>query len=244
MRSKPTSLLCSVLVLAGTLAAVDTVAYAATGKAVLLGKANTSKHATTLTRSTPGSVLSLKVKPGSPPLAVSSSTKVVHLNADQLDGVDASALGTRTTTFTDTDASTRSDYALSLEGLRPGAYLVSWSVGLYQVTPSASASAPAIFQGYFAVDLDHPYVVPGSAVEPDGNSYAFMSGSGLMTVGTDEPEFVLDDRVGGSTFAIGPDAPLSISFTPTTNRGGTGVAARGSEGHARQASASSTSTTR
>jgi hypothetical protein len=70
--------------------AANTVALAANGKGFLLGKTNKASKVTTLKRTNPGPALSLKTKSG-PPLAVSSSTKVTKLNADQVDGKSASA---------------------------------------------------------------------------------------------------------------------------------------------------------
>ncbi len=56
----------------------------------ILGKSN--KATTTSLENTGGVALSLKSKSGSAPLAVSSSTKVSRLNADQLDGLNSTAL--------------------------------------------------------------------------------------------------------------------------------------------------------
>src|SRR4051794_14522279 len=70
------------------------IADAATGGSLILGKANTAGATTTLTN-TRGTALSLTSKPGTPPLAVSNSTKVKRLNSDQLDGVDSSQLQRR-----------------------------------------------------------------------------------------------------------------------------------------------------
>ena len=65
-------------------------AYAATGGTFVLGKANSANATTTISRTTTGPALNVTVKPGSAPLAVSSTTKVTKLNADLLDGHDTS----------------------------------------------------------------------------------------------------------------------------------------------------------
>lgn len=65
-------------------------AYAANGGSLLIGRSNTGTAVTTLTSSA-GTPLSLKAKSGYPPFAVNSSKPVTHLNADWLDGVDASS---------------------------------------------------------------------------------------------------------------------------------------------------------
>ncbi len=79
---------------------VDYVSYAATGKSMVLGKANKASQVTALKRTTPGPALKLSVKPGSAPFAVSSGKKVAKLNADRLDGLDSAALGGHVTGFT------------------------------------------------------------------------------------------------------------------------------------------------
>lgn len=65
-------------------------AYAATGGKFVLGQANKAGKTTTLT-SKSGTALSLKSKAGAPSLTVNQSTKVPNLNADLLDGLDASS---------------------------------------------------------------------------------------------------------------------------------------------------------
>ncbi len=63
-------------------------AAAGNGGTFILGKRNTASTATTLTN-TSGTALSLRAPLGKPPLAVSNSTRVARLNADQLDGLSA-----------------------------------------------------------------------------------------------------------------------------------------------------------
>ena len=77
----------TVLVLAG-----NTVAFAATGHALVLGKRNAADKITTLKRTSAGSALNLKTTSSSTaPLTVNGTGKVVNLNADQVDGLDATA---------------------------------------------------------------------------------------------------------------------------------------------------------
>lgn len=104
-------------------AGVDAVSYAATGKPLLLGRANQATATTTL--KAPGTPLSLKGAAGKPPLKVNSSAKVGKLNADLLDGLDAAALTTTARVFTRTFSNatvTETDVPLP-----PGRYLVSYS---------------------------------------------------------------------------------------------------------------------
>ena len=71
---------------------IDCAGYAATGHSLLLGKANRANKQTTITRTTSGPVLSLKGgSSADAPLAVTGTGLVTNLNADKLDGLDASA---------------------------------------------------------------------------------------------------------------------------------------------------------
>src|SRR3954471_4505422 len=70
------------------------IADAATGGSLVLGRQNTAGATTSLTNSR-GTALSLTSKAGTPPLAVSSPTKVTRLNSDLLDGLDSTALQRR-----------------------------------------------------------------------------------------------------------------------------------------------------
>jgi hypothetical protein len=90
--------------IAGALVAVGTTAFAATGGNFILGKINNEANQTTGLISTVGgpalrvtssstasntTALDLVVPSGKPPLSVSSTTRVLRLNADQLDGIDS-----------------------------------------------------------------------------------------------------------------------------------------------------------
>jgi hypothetical protein len=72
------------------------VADAATGGSFLLGKANSESSTATLSN-TRGIPLSLKAKPGYPPLAVNSSKLVARLNAAEVGGLTAAKLQRRLT---------------------------------------------------------------------------------------------------------------------------------------------------
>src|SRR5437660_448281 len=66
-----------------------TVAYAANGGALTLGKANKATATTSLANSA-GTALSLSSKAGTPALKVGNGVKVPNLNADKIDGLDSS----------------------------------------------------------------------------------------------------------------------------------------------------------
>src|SRR5262249_48016871 len=81
------------------LGGVATATYAGTGKSLLLGQQNKAPKTPVLI-SKPGPALALKGQKGKPPLAVSSSKQIAHLNASLLGGKTAAALGTRAKIFT------------------------------------------------------------------------------------------------------------------------------------------------
>lgn len=70
---------------------VTSAAFAANGKPFLLGKKNVASAISTLVKRGPGPALNLQVRANQPPLKVNSTRKVARLNADKLDGQDASA---------------------------------------------------------------------------------------------------------------------------------------------------------
>jgi hypothetical protein len=70
--------------------AMSGTAVAATGGTFILGKANTATNTTALTN-TKGTALSLSSTATTPPLKVSNSVQIAHLNASELDGQTASA---------------------------------------------------------------------------------------------------------------------------------------------------------
>lgn len=71
---------------------LETYAYAATGDSLLIGEANQADEPTHLTNTVSGPALSLHAKGSQPALAVNSTAKVALLNADAVDGKDATAL--------------------------------------------------------------------------------------------------------------------------------------------------------
>lgn len=76
------------LLVAGT----DLVTHAATGDSLILGKVNKAGKATKVTNTGRGPALDLKTGKKFPPLKVNSKKAVKNLNADRVDGKDASAL--------------------------------------------------------------------------------------------------------------------------------------------------------
>jgi hypothetical protein len=162
-----------VLAAAILLLGYDIVSYAATGDSLLLGQANKATKATKVKRTTAGPVLELKAKAGSAPLKVNSDTKVAKLNADELDGLDATALQTTAQTF-----HVRLDHAASFFEvplpLANGSYVVNWSANV-DIDGSTGQSLCTLYDG---VSL---YVASGK-IELAAGFIRGMSGSGVIAV--------------------------------------------------------------
>jgi hypothetical protein len=116
------------------------VATAANGGSLVLGHSNKATTTTTLSNSK-GTPLSLKAGHGKPPLRVNSSTKVRHLNADELDGSNAAGLAT-------SGAGVSSGYPDGNRGIVKQAFLKvtqtrALAKGTYYVSATVSATLPA-----------------------------------------------------------------------------------------------------
>lgn len=122
MRIK-TSVLAATLIAGMFTIGVDVTTFASTGHSVILGHVNRENHRTTLARQSKGSALALRTRTASPPLTVTSTTKVTHLNADTVDGFHASQL--RSTARTYILPVTDDSSAISLHiPVTPGTYQV------------------------------------------------------------------------------------------------------------------------
>jgi hypothetical protein len=82
---------------------VASSAVAANGKPFLLGRNNVATAVNTLIKQGPGPALRLRVGAGQPPMAVNSAAQVANLNADKVDGMDASSFLTANAKATDAD---------------------------------------------------------------------------------------------------------------------------------------------
>lgn len=100
---RPLALAATVLAAAVVLGlAVDGAAYAATGSSLVLGRLNTAGTTTTLESTGTGPALRLAVaSSAAAPFSTNARGKVVGLDADRLDGLDASSLVARARTDVD-----------------------------------------------------------------------------------------------------------------------------------------------
>lgn len=140
-------------------------AFAANGKPWLLGKTNAARAVSTLVKQGPGPALSLVVNAGQPPMKVNSQGKVANLNADLIDGEDASS-------FLAADGTASN--ANRLGGLDAGQFMRRFAsrVGERSASDSSSvktvtASCPSgqrIVDGY--AEVERLAVFPASSSEP------------------------------------------------------------------------------
>jgi hypothetical protein len=97
--------------------AMGGTAYAATGGTFVLGHANTAGHATTLKNTGAGAALSLQTaKTTTAALAVPNTTKIAHLNADRLDGLDSTVFAHNASVIRGTTSSAEGSVAAGTAG--------------------------------------------------------------------------------------------------------------------------------
>lgn len=195
---------------------IDATTYAATGDSLLLGKVNQANRATVIERTQPGPVLRLTTRSAADaPFRTNATGRVNRLNADRVDGKNASALATRAITFR---AGSRGQV------FSPGGM---WSTpvqpGLYEVTFSAmlldqSAPGPANFIcgaldiETFGSDNPRIYVAASAAYfgGTNGGPPAAVSGAATVRVRQGEtPGAVCFPENGTFEFF----KPLRVTFT-------------------------------
>jgi hypothetical protein len=156
-------------VLAGAAVVVvglNVASYAANGHPLTLGAKNTESRTTTVTNTGKGAALSLQSEKKSPSLAVSSSALVTHLNADQVDGKHAADLQTRATTWT---IPAGTSVSFTLDGLKAGTYLATFSVLLGDTNTSQC-------------ELDENGLAVVNAFGPNSvGAFSMVNGSGILT---------------------------------------------------------------
>jgi hypothetical protein len=118
---------------------LDYTTYAVTGDSLLLGRINHAGSTTTIVRHGSGVALALKSGHRSPSLRVSSTARVRRLNADLLDGSNASELATHVVSYR---AGERGDIVAGA-----GFWRVNVAPGIYQVSFKAFVIPDAVAPG-------------------------------------------------------------------------------------------------
>jgi hypothetical protein len=193
----------TILVLAG-----NTVALATTGHALILGKANKANKSTTLKRTTNGPALNLVTKPSSTaPFSVSSNGKVANLNADLLDGLDATSLQTRPIIYRIPSEVGATTFQVTFPGLPPGLYHVSYSVIAHMAAATATIGCDIepIGGGFYELPSY------GSTM---GNSYSTTSASGVIDTRATARKFHCFTTGGAATVDFDYPHQSQVVLTP------------------------------
>lgn len=188
MRTLGSRVLAALVAALAVVGATDLASYAATGHGVLLGKVNTTARGTAISRTAPGPALTLRTKPGSPPFAVGSTTRVNRLNADRIDGLDSSSLQTRTHVYEDTGSQNRGTTETWVLPVAPATYLVRFAAPL-----ALSAGTPA---------------APEEVTCGIQSAAAFYGATSGTRAGSNQPFLV-----GSATVKVAPGAGLQVSCT-------------------------------
>jgi hypothetical protein len=167
---------------------LDYATFAVTGESLLLGRVNHADKTTTIVRQGAGVALSLESGHGSPSLRVSSSARVRRLDADLLDGKNASDLASHAVTYR---AGKGGDVVTGLGAwrvhVRPGVYLVSFTAF---VAPDNVAQGTTVGVICGVADLatlgptTRVYTADSSLVSGDSGFPALMSGADTVRIGT------------------------------------------------------------
>lgn len=205
MRAKFTTALTVIGAVAVLTFAGNGIALAATGHGFILGKSNSANKVTTLSRTTGGSVLSLHSKSSSSaPLTVNGTGKVANLNVDKLDGLDSSALKTRSYIFTHVVGAPTTFVTVSVP-VPVGTYLFNYSAYL------SGATGETYCQIYRTTPTSSTYVGisdPSFATDPG------ITGSGAVTKAAGDT-ITFDCETFGHSFTTLGTTPIQLVMTPT-----------------------------
>ncbi len=153
--------------------AADYTSFAATGQSLLLGKLNSTNRITTVHRTTAGAAMKVVTKSNAnPPFVVNGHGKVAHLNADLLDGKNASQIAPRALQYV-IPGFTGAGTSFSIDLAVPaGTYLVTYHLLL---SPDTGVLC--------SVRVNSTDKVAESFTSPDPNdAYARVTASDLVTL--------------------------------------------------------------
>ncbi len=188
--------------------AANTVAMATTGHSFMLGKTNSANKATTLSRTTNGTVLTLHTKSSSSaPLSVNGHGKVANLNADTVDGLDSSAMVNKASVYSFLLSLPSTNFFQRQTPVLPaGSYLVTANIALNS-GPTSGVPVSCIIQAY-QPDQQITDSVPANAA----GQYD-LSLSGILRLKT-AGRFLLDCGGPTGTYQTAVDGPAQISVVP------------------------------
>jgi len=217
MRDTPRTAVAVLTAAALLVVGIDYVTFAASGDSLLLGRVNQADKLTVVKRSDPGPALRLRtVSAREAPLSVNGRGKVRHLNADRLDGKQATALATHAITF----RAGRRNQTVSQAGLwstpvKPGLYEISFDAMLWDQSVQAPANFICGVLDISTFGSENQTIYVASSAIYTGAAPAAVSGSATVRVRDDvSPGAVCFPESGQFQFF----KPLRITFTRINSR--------------------------
>jgi len=205
-RGRTITVLLTALVLVG---GANIAAYAATGSPLLIGKKNTEHQATTLINTGHGPALKLKSKAGAPSLAVSSSKKVLRLNADKVDGFGAAQLQTTTHRYAVPTSGPYTTATVTFPGLPKGLWMASYTI----ITSNAGTGPQCFFRQATPTTAEALSWAVNVAGFSANNSVGLID-----TRGSAGPVTFFCQGASFSFYSAVGDADSSIAFTSVSKR--------------------------
>jgi hypothetical protein len=200
---------------------IDHLAFAATGKSMVLGKSNRANKVTKLTRTTSGPAMERRVKNGAgAPIKVNSTGRIGKLDADMVDGQHAAALGVRSTLYSyDVNLTNTAVMAFTLPAVPAGSYLATVDGWIYG--PTGASVVCYLSTGGLDAQLQQSFpATPGNSSFP-------VSTSGVVTVPSTRDLTVSCSTLGTvGDWSDWNDVEVSLTPINTLTIGTTGVAPR------------------
>jgi hypothetical protein len=200
----------------------DAATFGATGNSLILGHFNTAAKPTTLTNTGSGPALRLRSSRSlSPALAVNNDAKILHLNADQLDGRTATQLASHAVTF---KAGKRGDVIHATQvwdlPIAPGAYDVSFKAAVIPANGSPQAPVQVVC-GVADLHTIGPrtHIFTADSATYIGDFPAIMSGAEAVRIAAKQQPVLIcttASNTPGSDFRL--FSPITASFTALNSR--------------------------
>lgn len=215
---------CTLAIGVGLVMATDYMAMAATGQTLILGQFNQAEATTTVRNTGSGPAARFVAEAGTPAIAVSGDAKIARLNADLLDGKDASELGAGTRVFTVPVNVTNASAVQAVTSPVPaGTYLVTLKGGLEFAAASGSEEC-------YATSDEGPAPIVSDTAIGTGD---FFSVNAVGVVTLTAPRAVTltcysQDEVAGS-ITQGYFSPLQLAFTRVSKLSETQLTATGAQ---------------
>jgi hypothetical protein len=201
------------------LTALDYAASAATGRSMVLGHWNQADHKTVLKNTKQGVALDLRTKNG-PVLKVNNSKRIKKLNADRVDGLNASQLrASRQNIYLWGTASHTGGFSQAVPAQAPGSYLMSYSIQLVgaagTVANPNTIACRVVVATLVGTQLVTKAIVGETTVKSVGTPPS-LSGSGavILTAG-DQLRFGCSMTREDQKWSTTATQPIQVSFLHT-----------------------------